>query len=190
VRQQRARETHALRLPARQLERGAVQEVTVELDTVEHGRHLTLAGVWLCDAQVVGHRSREGGRPLRDQPDTAAKRERIQAGHVVAAEQHPPAARRLQPVAEPQQRRLPRARRADDRGDAGVGYQTGQIDDERALGAVDGDTFELEEGGDDSIIALPGRRSRASTSTTIATRGPSARLAMLASRWLAGRASE
>jgi hypothetical protein len=89
---------------------------------------------------------------LRDQPDAPPQRQWVEVGDIVAAKEHPAATGYLEAVAQAQQRRLPRPGRPDDTGDTLVGDVAGQVDDEGALGAVDGDVLEAEEDADDAII--------------------------------------
>jgi len=87
----------------------------------------------------------ERDRPLEDHRDLAAQRERIALGDVDAAVAHGPRARHLEAVAEPQERRLARARGpGDDRQSAGRKLRLEPVEAARARWP-DAERLECEE---------------------------------------------
>ena len=145
VRRQRARQARALRLATRQLARVAVQERRGQADALEQLAAALLVAQSLGLAQVVEHGAGERHGPLEDHRDLATQRERVALRDVLAAVAHHPLRRDLEAVAQAQERRLARARRAADDGQPAVGQLRVEVVQPPRPGRADADGIECEQ---------------------------------------------
>ena len=136
-----------MRFPAGEVGGGAGEEAGVEPDGFEGPHRVTVVEGWLRDEQVVADRAGERRGTLEHHPDAPSELERVLVGDVVAAEQDPAGARKLEPVAAAEQRGLPGPRRAGEDGDP-IGWDgAGRAIEAGAPISRDGDVLEAKQGG-------------------------------------------
>ena len=145
LRRERPREAGALRLAAGELAGVAVEEARGQPDALEQLDAAVVVELALGLVEVVAHGPGERHRPLEDHRDLAAQLERIALGDVGAAVADDPLAGHLEAVAEAQERRLARPRRARDDGEPAVGQLGVEAVDAPGLRRADAHGLEREE---------------------------------------------
>ncbi len=148
------RDTHALLLPAGELERVPLGGLGCQSHQVEQfGR--PGAGLLPVPAEQIGNRRDVVDHPpVREQPglldhvaDAAPKLGRVQLRHIGAVQQDPPRGRFDHAVDHPQQRGLPAAGRADQHGrPTGGDVEVEALDGDRAVGVALARAFESDHG--------------------------------------------
>ena len=139
---QSARETHALRFPAREILCRTTDEDGVEVDPFEQHLRGAPADLRVGDAEVLQHGSAERCRSLEHHPHSAPQRQRTQTVELGPAKRDPSCGWSFEAIAQPQEGRLARARRPDNHGDADTGDLDVYVTQETAVGAVDADVIE------------------------------------------------